>query len=87
MESRQRMRDHVRASNEVMQAAGIIEETADIQARDKVVESNIRQETEVGLRRLEFGRVLLVGGVWGVVGLRRRILVTSLRNCWTFLIL
>jgi hypothetical protein len=78
------MRDHVRASNEVMQAAGIIEETADIQARDKIVENNLRQETEVGLRRLEFGRVLLVAGVWGVVGLRRRILVDNPFIRWTF---
>lgn len=75
-ETRQRMRDHVRASNEVMQAAGIIEETADIQARDKVVEDALNEEMEMGLKRLEIGRVVLVAGVWGVCGLRRRILVS-----------
>jgi hypothetical protein len=72
------MRDHVRASNEVMQAAGIIEETADVQARDKAFEETLQRETEMGLRRLEVGRVLLVAGVWGVCGLRRRVLVSSM---------
>jgi len=72
------MRDHVRASNEVMQAAGIIEETADVQARDKIFENTINEETVIGYRRLEIGRVLLVAGVWGVCGLRRRILVSHI---------
>lgn len=72
------MRDHIRASNEVMQAAGIIEETADVQARDKAMEETLQRETEMGLRRLEVGRVLLVAGVWGVCGLRRRVLVSSM---------
>ncbi len=75
-ETRQRMRDHIRASNEVMQAAGIIEETADVRARDKAFEETLNRETEMGLRRLEIGRVLLVAGVWGVCGFRRRILVS-----------
>jgi hypothetical protein len=75
-ETRQRMRDHIRASNEVMQAAGIIEETADVRARDKAFEETVNRETEMGLRRLEIGRVLLVAGVWGVCGFRRRILVS-----------
>jgi hypothetical protein len=69
------MRDHIRASNEVMLAAGVIEETSDIQARDKAFEESVNRETEMGLRRLEVGRVLLVAGVWGVGGFRRRILV------------
>jgi hypothetical protein len=75
-ETRQRMRDHIRASNEVMQAAGIIEETADVRARDKAFEETLQRENEMGLRRLEVGRVLLVAGVWGVCGFRRRILVS-----------
>jgi hypothetical protein len=70
-----RIRDHVRASNEVMQAAGIIEETAQIRAREKELDQTITDETEMGLRRLEIGRVLLVAGVWGVIGLKRRVLV------------
>jgi hypothetical protein len=61
-----------------MQAAGIIEETAEVRARDKAVEETLHRETEMGLRRLEVGRVLLVAGVWGVCGMRRRILVSSL---------
>jgi hypothetical protein len=80
-ETRQRMRDHIRASNEVMQAAGIIEETADAQARDKAFKEILQRETEMGLRRLEVGRVLLVAGVWGVCGFRRRILVSFIPRC------
>lgn len=80
-ETRQRMRDHIRASNEVMQAAGIIEETSDIRARDKAFEETVNRETEMGLRRLEVGRVLLVAGVWGVCGFRRRILVSLIPRC------
>lgn len=80
-ETRQRMRDHIRASNEVMQAAGIIEETADVRARDKAFQETLQRETEMGLRRLEVGRVLLVAGVWGVCGFRRRILVSSIPGC------
>ncbi|KAI9730947.1 MAG: hypothetical protein M1818_008022 [Claussenomyces sp. TS43310] len=73
--TRQRIKDHVRASNEVMQTAGIIEETAEIRARDQAVEESLQEETEMGLRRLEIGRVVLVAGVWGVCGLRRRVLL------------
>jgi len=80
-ETRQRMKDHIRASNEVMQAAGIIEETADVRARDKAFQETLQRETEMGLRRLEVGRVLLVAGVWGVCGSRRRILVSFIPRC------
>lgn len=80
-ETRQRMKDHIRASNEVMQAAGIIEETADVRARDKAFQETLQRETEIGLRRLEVGRVLLVAGVWGVCGFRRRILVSFIQRC------
>lgn len=82
-ETRQRMRDHIRSSNEVMQAAGIIEETADVQARDMAFKERVRRETEMGLRHLEAGRVLLVAGVWGVCGFRRRILVSFIPRCKT----
>ena len=78
-ETRQRMKNHIRASNEVMQAAGIIEETADVRARDKAFRETLYRETKMGLQRLEVGRLLLVGGVWGVCGFRRRILVSYIR--------
>lgn len=74
-ETTRRIKEQVRASNEVLSAVGVIEETSQIRARDKAIEENLQRETEMGLRRLEIGRVILVGGVWGVCGLRRRVLV------------
>lgn len=72
-ETRMRIRDHVRASNEVMQAAGIIEETSAVNSREISRLLAVRSETEKAVGRLDRGRSLLVVGVWGVLGLRRRI--------------
>ena len=74
-ETKRREREHVRAANEVMQVTGIVEDT--IAARLKTNEDiiNKNQETLTGLRLMEVGRYVFVGGVWGVLGLRRRILV------------
>lgn len=76
-ETRQRIRDHVRASNEVMQAAGIIEETSAVRDREISQQLTIRDETEVTVSRLARGRSLLSVGIWGVIGLRRRISVSA----------
>ncbi len=76
-ETKRREREHVRAANEVMQVTGVVEDSllAKLKAREN---SRMKtQETFVGLRLLEFGRAALVGGVWGVLGLRRRILVSA----------
>lgn len=74
------MRDHVRASNEVMLTAGIIEETVEVTARNKAIEASIAAEMADGRRRLEVGSVILVAGVWGACSLRRRILVRILMH-------
>jgi hypothetical protein len=74
-ETKRREREHVRAANEVMQVTGIVEDTiaARLKANEDIINKN--QETLTGLRLMEAGRYGLVGGVWGVLGLRRRILV------------
>ncbi|KAH7305161.1 hypothetical protein BKA65DRAFT_202828 [Rhexocercosporidium sp. MPI-PUGE-AT-0058] len=74
-ETKRREREHVRAANEVMQVTGVVEDA--LAAREKVTQTIVdkHQELLVGLRFMEFGRGVLVGGVWGVMGLRRRILL------------
>jgi hypothetical protein len=72
----QSMRDLVRASNEVMQTAGIIEETSLIKARLQKERLDRETENEKGQNRREIGQSLIVLGVWGVCGLRRRTLVS-----------
>tara|TARA_R110002060_G_scaffold63280_1_gene72559 strand:- start:897 stop:1076 length:180 start_codon:yes stop_codon:yes gene_type:complete len=58
-----------------MQVTGVVEDS--LAARQKIVQSmnDKNQETFTGLRFMEIGRGVLVGGVWGVMGLRRRVLV------------
>lgn len=74
-ETKRREREHVRAANEVMQVTGVVEDS--LAARQKIVQSmnDKNQETFTGLRFMEIGRGVLVGGVWGVMGLRRRVLL------------
>jgi hypothetical protein len=74
-ETKRREREQVRAANEVMQVTGVVEDS--VAAKAKVAEfiAQKNQETLNGLRLMEVGRATLVGGVWGVLGLRRRILV------------
>ena len=58
-----------------MQVTGVVEDAiaAKKEARQYMSEKN--KETFRGLRFLEAGRAVLVGGVWGVIGFRRRVLV------------
>ncbi|CZS99682.1 hypothetical protein WAI453_002382 [Rhynchosporium graminicola] len=74
-ETRRREREHVRAANEVMQVTGVVEDS--LAARVKLSRDlqEKHQELLVGLRLMEVGRGVLVGGIWGVMGLRRRILL------------
>lgn len=74
-ETKRQEREHVRAANEVMQVTGVVEDSlaAKVKANQFMNEKNL--ETLTGLRLMEVGRAVLVGGVWGVLGLRRRILV------------
>ncbi|KAK0109405.1 hypothetical protein ONS95_002103 [Cadophora gregata] len=74
-ETKRREREHVRAANEVMQVTGVVEDS--LAARQKIMQlmNDKNQETFTGLRFMEIGRGVLVGGVWGVMGLRRRVLL------------
>lgn len=59
-----------------MQVTGIVEDSiaARLRAKEALLLKNY--ETLTGLRLMEGGRAALVAGVWGVLGLRRRILVS-----------
>ncbi|KAJ5035292.1 uncharacterized protein L3040_007767 [Drepanopeziza brunnea f. sp. 'multigermtubi'] len=74
-QTRRHERDQVRAANEVMQVTGVVEDAlaAQLKAHESMREKN--EETLTGLRLMEVGRAVLVAGVWGVMGLRRRILL------------
>jgi len=74
-ETKRRERENVRAANEVMQVTGVVEDSAAAKAEAKAYRVAKNEETFTGLRLMEVGRAALVGGVWGVLGLRRRILI------------
>lgn len=80
-ETLQQSRNLVRASNEVLAAAGIIESHEGYKARDaaKKKELDAREEDiQKAYRRRAYGQIALTCGVWGACGLRRRIEVKSL---------
>jgi len=58
-----------------MQVTGVVEDALAARAKSKALADQKNDDTFTGLRLLEVGRGVLVGGVWGVLGLRRRILV------------
>jgi hypothetical protein len=74
-ETKRLEREQVRAANEVMQVTGVVEDSIAVKAKAVEHIAKKNQETIAGLRLIELGRTALVGGVWGVLGLRRRILV------------
>lgn len=74
--TRRREREQVRAANEVMQVTGVVEDGAAVKAKMKAMIHEKNQETITGFRIMEAGRAMLVTGVWGVLGFRRRILVS-----------
>lgn len=61
-----------------MQATGVVEDAKTALTKAKKAITEKHKETFTGLRLMEVGRAALVGGVWGVLGLRRRILVGTL---------
>ena len=72
-----REKDNVRAANEVMQTTGVVEDADVATVKLQAARNAKTEETITGLRLMEVGRAVLVGGVWGVLGLRRRVLVYS----------
>ncbi|KAH8650946.1 hypothetical protein BGZ60DRAFT_191211 [Tricladium varicosporioides] len=74
-ETKRREREHVRAANEVMQVTGVVEDSNAAKLKQSQYQIEKNMETLTGLRLMELGRGVLVTGVWGVLGLRRRILL------------
>lgn len=68
-------RDQVRAANEVLETAGIIEEYATVKKREAKARKLKEEESRAGLSLLDYGRYSLYLGTWGIIGLRRRIMV------------
>jgi len=60
-----------------MQVTGVVEDALAARAKSKALADQKNDDTFTGLRLLEVGRGALVGGVWGVLGFRRRILVST----------
>jgi hypothetical protein len=62
-----------------------VEDLSTAKAEMRKSQAAKNRETFAGLRMMEFGRAALVGGVWGVLGLRRRVLV-SFFFCWGYVL-
>jgi hypothetical protein len=58
-----------------MLVTGIVEDAIAAKSKARASRQQKNVDTLAGLRLMELGRASLVGGVWGVLGLRRRILV------------
>ena len=76
-ETRRMERMMVLAANEVMQVTGVVEDSSVARSKAKEYLERKNEDTFLGRRLMDAGRAALVGGVWGVLGLRRRILVCA----------
>ncbi|KAM3074921.1 hypothetical protein ACMFMG_008327 [Clarireedia jacksonii] len=74
-ETKRRERENVRAANEVMQATGIVEDLTAVRRAARAYREEKDAETYEGLRLMETERAIIVAGVWGVLGFRRRVLL------------
>ncbi|KAL0943694.1 uncharacterized protein CTRU02_201581 [Colletotrichum truncatum] len=75
-ETKRMNRDMVRSHNEVMQVIGVAEpDNTPSSAEVDSVRRYFNYEDAVGTRLLRFGRALEIGGVWGINGMRLRILL------------
>lgn len=73
--TRQINRDIIRSHNEVMQVIGVAEPENLTSEPKKLTEGHRAWEENVGMRLFAVGRFASTSGVWGVLGMRRRILV------------
>ena len=58
-----------------MQVTGVVEDSTTAKARARAFKIDKNDETLTGLNLMEAGRAVLVAGVWGTMGLRKRILL------------
>jgi hypothetical protein len=76
LETKRVHRDMIRSHNEVMQVIGVAEPENSTTALETEIQRQYQDyEDGVGGLLLRVGRGLEIGGVWGVNGLRQRILV------------
>lgn len=74
-------RDVIRSHNEVMMVIGVAEpENGTVDAEAEAARRHRQYEDRIGRRLLLAGGVLETAGIWGVNGMRQRILV-SLQLC------
>lgn len=58
-----------------MLVTGIVEDALAARSKAKALKQQKNRDTLIGLRLMELGRALFVGGAWGILGLRWRVLV------------
>lgn len=75
-ESKQRIKDVIRAHNEVMEVIGVAEPDSHAESNEMLmVRDHQLYETETGNTLLNIGRSLGIFGIWGVHGVRQRIML------------
>jgi len=75
-ETKRREKVQVRAANEVMEVTGIVENRRLLSKQATELRKELQRDGTIGLRLIQTGQIVLVGGLWGVIGLRKRILVS-----------
>lgn len=60
-----------------MEVTGVVEDALAAKSKARKYQHMKNEETSRGLRMMEVGRWAFVAGWWGVIGLRRRILVRA----------
>jgi hypothetical protein len=68
-------KDIIRSHNEVMQVIGVAEPDNVMSEPQKLTASHKAYENDIGIWLLSVGRFVSASGVWGVAGIRHRILV------------
>jgi hypothetical protein len=64
-----------------MQATGIVEDLTAVRRAARAYREEKDAETYEGLKLMETERAIMVAGVWGVLGFRRRVLVRRMHTC------
>lgn len=75
-ETRRRERAVVRAANEILQATGVVEDAEKSKQKHQDEIDALNKETSLGVKLFELGGFMLVCGIWGFIGFRRRVIVS-----------
>ncbi|KAI4599335.1 hypothetical protein KJ359_001776 [Pestalotiopsis sp. 9143b] len=80
-ESKQRIKDVIRAHNEVMEVIGVAEPDSHAESHEMLIARDHQlYEAETGNTLLNIGRSLGIFGIWGVHGVRQRIMFLQLMH-------